>query len=50
MKTRLAHFFWLATNPEPRDFDYKMFAAVHTFLLYHPEWETTLWTNCPFAG
>lgn len=47
---RLAHFFWLDSNPSIRDFDIKMFAAVHSFVAHHPGWTTTLWTNCEFSG
>ena len=50
IKCRLAHFFWLDKNPVPKDFDFKKFASMHTWLLHHCEWNTTLYTNTPFEG
>jgi hypothetical protein len=47
---RLSHFYWLSTEPCERDLDFQMFAALHSWLVHHPHWTTTLFTNCEFKG
>ena len=49
--TKLGHFFWLQpTEIVATDFSYQMFASVWSFMVNHPTWHTTLWTNRGFSG
>lgn len=49
---RLAHFVWIDGDKDgiEKDLTFGQFVSVYSFMIHHPKWRVTLWSNANFHG